>query len=68
MQVDEWFRRYHDYPVLNGTACCAADSLSWHYVGPTEATTLHDILTHPQKCVFACVMVWFPPQMYWWWC
>jgi hypothetical protein len=21
IQVDDWFRRYHDDPVLNGTAC-----------------------------------------------
>lgn len=50
-QVDEWFKNYHDYPSPVGPACCAADSISFHYVGPTEALVLYDIITRPGRCV-----------------
>ncbi|CAM9302996.1 unnamed protein product, partial [Phaeothamnion confervicola] len=45
-EVDDWYRRFHapegELPV--GTSCCAADTVSFHYMGPDEARTLHDML------------------------
>lgn len=51
-QVDDWFKKYHDdSSYSSGPACCAADSISFHYVGPTEALVLYDVTTHPGKYV-----------------
>ncbi|CAN0336090.1 unnamed protein product, partial [Discosporangium mesarthrocarpum] len=58
-KVDQWYKRFHPVngPTEGrgwgevqvpgwkaGLACCASDTISFHYVGPAEAVVMHDML------------------------
>eukprot|EP00903_Cladosiphon_okamuranus_P006467 g6327.t1 len=47
--IDQWYKDVHaSDPGMwrAGLACCASDTVSFHYVGPAEARAMHRILHH----------------------
>eukprot|EP00752_Nemacystus_decipiens_P009868 g8805.t1 len=47
--IDQWYKDVHaSDPGMwrAGVACCSSDTVSFHYVGPAEATAMHHILHH----------------------
>lgn len=49
--IDDWFKgfhtAFHGAPPTVGAACCAHDTVSFHYVEGAECRFLHEILAKP---------------------
>lgn len=52
--MDDWYVRYHggeqqQQAVAAGRECCAAEVVSFHYVGPGETRALWHVLHSQQR-------------------